>query len=226
MSALRPIRRWSCVVVLIAAMGWSVGDRPASAKTTNPCVSVRDIELPSDEFSLNLTQIEILECVRHLQLVTFGKDNKQQCVPFANALMNVLRPAMRERVVGQSAPHTAGRFTEALRQRKLLFARDEVTGLPVRPSQTRSRPVFIWWDTSQKVDGHVGVYIGGGLFVDAYVGYELAKLSAKEMRAITDASRWSWSATPKPQTRVPWPEGHWPRQRVNDGYSVVRVRGG
>jgi len=210
---------------IAVASGLSTHTLPAAAVAPNPCLAVRNVELPSDDFGLNVIQLRILECARHLQLYTFGKDDKQQCVPFANALMNVLRPAMRGRVVGQSAPHTAGRFTEALRQRKLLFARDEVTGLPLRPSETRSRPVFIWWDTSQKIDGHVGVYIGGGLFIDSYVGYELAKLSGKEMRAITDASRWAWSVAPKPQTRVPWPEGHWPRQRVNDGYSVVRVRG-
>jgi cell wall-associated NlpC family hydrolase len=89
----------------------------------------------------------------------------------------------------------------------------------------KSRPVFVWWDTSQKREGHVGVYIGGGLFVDAYVGYELAKLTAAEMNAVTDPSRWSWSVLPQPQKHVPWPEGHWPRQRVNDGFSTVRVRG-
>ena len=219
------LRRSVLAAAIAVASGLCTHTVPAAAVAPNPCAAVRDVELPSDDFGLNLIQLRILECARHLQLYTFGKDDKQQCVPFANALMNVLRPAMRGRVVGQSAPHTAGRFTEALRQRKLLFARDEVTGLPLRPSETRSRPVYIWWDTSQKIDGHVGVYIGGGLFVDAYVGYELAKLSTKEMQAITDASRWAWSVAPKPQTKVPWPEGHWPRQRVNDGYSVVRVRG-
>ena len=220
------IRRKSALAVLIAVVsGLCAHPGSVVAAPTSPCAIVRNIELPSDDFSLNLIQLRILECARHLQLYTFGKKEKQQCVPFANALMNVLRPAMRGRVVGQSAPYTAGRFAEALRQRRLLFARDEVTGLPVRQSDTKDRPVFIWWDTSQKVDGHVGVYIGGGLFIDAYVAYELAQLPAKEMQAITDASRWSWSVSPKPQTRVPWPEGHWPRQRVNDGFSVVRVRG-
>lgn len=219
-------RRGSALAVLIAVVsGLCTHTGSVVAAPTSPCAIVRNIELPSDDFSLNLIQLRILECARHLQLYTFGKKEKQQCVPFANALMNVLRPAMRGRVVGQSAPYTAGRFTEALRQRRLLFARDEETGLPVRQSDTKDRPVFIWWDASQKVDGHVGVYIGGGLFIDAYVAYELAQLSAKEMQSITDASRWSWSVVPKPQTRVPWPEGHWPRQRVNDGYSVVRVRG-
>lgn len=218
-------RRSALVAAILAASGLCIPAAPVSAVVPNPCSAIRNVELPSDDLGLNVIQLRILECVRHLQLYTFGKDNKQQCVPFANALMNVLRPAMRGRVIGQSAPHTAGHFTDALRQRKLLFARDEVTGLPLRPSETKSRPVFIWWDMSQKTDGHVGVYIGGGLFVDAYVGYELAKLSTKEMQAITDASRWAWSVAPKPQTKVPWPEGHWPRQRVNDGYSVVRVRG-
>lgn len=216
-----------CFVLVTALLVTTLCPQPSavSAAGPNPCAAVRNVELPSDDFGRNLIQIRILECARHLQLYTFGKDNKQQCVAFANALMNVLRPAMRGRVVGQTAPHTAGRFAEALRQRRLLFARDESTGLPLKPSDTKSRPVYIWWDTSQKTNGHVGVYIGGGLFIDEYVGFQLAKLSAKEMSAITDASRWSWSVAPKPQTRVPWPEGHWPRQRVNDGYSVVRVRG-
>lgn len=219
-------RRKSALAVVIATVcGLCVHPASVDAAPTSPCSIVRNIELPSDAFSLNLIQLRILECARHLQLYSFGRDEKQQCVPFANALMNVLRPALRGRVVGQSAPYTAGHFTEALRGRKLLFARDEVTGLPVRPSDIKDRPVFIWWDTSQKADGHVGVYIGGGLFVDAYVAYELAKLSSKEMQSIADASRWSWSVAPRPQTRVPWPEGHWPRQRVNDGFSVVRVRG-
>jgi hypothetical protein len=157
--------------------------------------------------------------------VHFGRENKVQCVSFANALMDILRPAMKERIVGQSRPHTAGNFTVALRARKLLFARDEASGMPRRLVDTKSRAVFVWWDTSQKTDGHVGVYIGGGLFVDSYVGYELAQLSDKEMARIADPSRWAWTVKPGPQRRVPWPEGHWPRQRVNDGYSVVRVRG-
>lgn len=218
---------WKALRFAAAAVicGVCLPARTVEGASASPCAIVRNIELPSDAFSLNLMQLRILDCARHLQLHEFGTGEKQQCVPFANALMNVLRPAMRGRVVGQSVPYTAGHFTEALRQRKLLFARNEVTGLPVRRSDIKDRPVFIWWDASQKADGHVGVYIGGGLFVDAYVAYELAKLSAKEMRAITDASRWSWSVSPKPQTRVPWPEGHWPRQRVNDGFSVVRVRG-
>lgn len=219
------LRRIVLSVALVAACGLCVLATPSSAAQTNPCAAVRNVDLPSDGLGLNLIQIRILECVRHLQVYKFGKDNKQQCVAFANELMNVLRPAMRRRVIGQSMPHTAGRFAELLRQRKLLFERDAMTGLPLRPTETGSRPVFIWWDTSQKAEGHVGVYIGGGLFVDAYVGFELAKLSAKEMQAITDASRWSWSVAPKPQMKVPWPEGHWPRQRVNDGFSVVRVRG-
>ena len=197
----------------------------ASEAAVDPCRAVRNVDLPRDELGLAIVQTRILHCVRHLQLYKFGKNDKQQCVIFANAVMDVLRPAMRSRVVGQSAPHTAGRFAEALRQRRLLFSRDEVTGLPERPAETKSRPVYIWWDTSQKSDGHVGVYIGGGLFVDAYVGFELAKLSTRQMNAISDPSRWAWSVSPAPQTKVPWPEGHWPRQRVNDGYSVVRVRG-
>ena len=190
-----------------------------------PCLSVRNVELSDDPFLLRETQLRILACARHLQRVRFGRENKQQCVAFANALMDILRPAMKERVVGQSRPHNAGNFTVALRIRKLLFARDEASGLPQRPADTGSRPVFVWWDTSQKADGHVGVYVGGGLFVDSYVGYELAQLSDDEMAKITDPSRWSWMVKPGPQRRVPWPEGHWPRQRVNDGFSVVRVRG-
>lgn len=198
---------------------------PAVEASANPCASVRNVELPSDDFGLVIIQTRILACVRHIQIHRFGKENKQQCVAFANALMDVLRPGLKNRIIGQSAPHTAGRFTEALRARRLLFARDEASGMPLHPADTKSRPVFIWWDTAQKTDGHVGVYIGGGLFVDAYVGYELAKLSDSEMNAVTDPARFSWAVKPGPQRRVPWPEGHWPRQRVNDGYSVVRVRG-
>ena len=197
----------------------------AFGRPSNPCTAVRDVILPSDDLGLAVTQLRILECARSLQLRKFGKNNKQQCVGFANALMDILRPGLKDRIIGQSAPHTAGRFAEALRVRKLLFQRDETTGMPLNPADTRSRPVFVWWDTSQKSDGHVGVYIGGGLFVDAYVGYELAKLSDREMSEITDPARFSWAVKPGPQRRVPWPEGHWPRQRVNDGYSVVRVRG-
>lgn len=200
-------------------------EAPASAKTSNPCAVVRNVVLPPDGFVLDLVQLRILECARHLQLVRFGRGEKQQCVAFANALMDMLRPATRTRIIGQSRPHSAGNFAVALKSRQLLFGRDEKTGLPVRPAELRSRPVFVWWDTNEKTDGHVGVYIGGGLFVDSYVGYELGKLSDKEMAGITDPSRWSWTVKPGPQRRVPWPEGHWPRQRVNDGYSIVRVRG-
>lgn len=196
----------------------------ASAKP-GPCASVRNVVLPGDDLGLRIVQTRILECVRDLQIHRFGRKNKQQCVGFANALMNILRPAHKERVVGQSAPHSAGHFAEALRRRRLLFARDEKTGLPTKSDDLGSRAAFIWWDTNQKADGHVGVYIGGGLFVDSYVAYELGKLTDAQMRAITDPSLWSWSVTPAPQRRVPWPEGFWPRQRVNDGYSVVRVRG-
>lgn len=213
------------LVVFAATAVVPVGGGPVFAKP-GPCPSVRNVELSDDTFVLRETQLKILACARHLQRTRFGKENKQQCVPFANALMDILRPGMKHRVVGQSRPYSAGNFTVALRRRKLLFARDETTGLPLRPADIGSRPAFIWWDTSQKTDGHVGVYIGGGLFVDSYVGYELAKLSDVEMGKITDPSRWSWAVKPGPQRRVPWPEGHWPRQRVNDGFSVVRVRGG
>ena len=212
-----------CVVAVV--MVCSTQPPMAVSAKPGPCPSVRNVELSDDAFVLRETQLKILACVRHLQRTRFGKENKQQCVPFANALMDILRPGMKERVVGQSRPHSAGNFTAALRWRKLLFARDETTGLPLRPADLGSRPAFIWWDTQQKADGHVGVYIGAGLFVDSYVAYELAKLSDAEMGEITDPSRWSWTVKPGPQRRVPWPEGHWPRQRVNDGFSVVRVRG-
>ena len=186
---------------------------------------MRDVVLPADAELRREVQLGILACARHLQITRFGRENKQECVAFANALMTILRPATADRVIGQSAPFTAGRYTEALRMRRLLFPRDEKTGRPARPRDTRSRPVFVWWDTTGKRDGHVGVYIGDDLFVDAYVAYELAKLSNQQMTAITDPSRWTWSLSPTRQTRVKWPEGHWPRQRVNDGFSVVRVRG-
>ncbi len=212
-----------CVVAATAAI--PLGNaRPGLAKSS-PCAAVRNVVLPSDELGLIIVQRQILACVRHLQRYTYGQGRKQECIPFANALMNILRPALKDRVIGQSRPHNAGNFTEALRWRKLLFARDRSTGLPERPRDLGSRPAFVWWDTNQKTEGHVGVYIGGGLFVDSYVGYELAKLSNDEMAAITDPSRWSWTVKPGPQRRVPWPEGHWPRERVNDGFSVVRVRG-
>lgn len=219
-----PVRIALVVALAVSAVILKAGE-PASSKAMNPCRAVRNIELPSDDFGLAIVQGRILACARHLQLYRFGKENRQQCVPFANALMDILRPGLKDRVVGQSRPFTAGRFTEALRSRKLLFPRDEMTGLPRNPGDTKSRPVFVWWDTTEKSDGHVGVYIGGGLFIDAYVGFELAKLSAKEVNAITDPSRWAWSVVPRPQTGVPWPEGFWPRQKVNDGFSVVRVRG-
>lgn len=212
-----------CIAFAVAAV--ALGSAEPGLAKPSPCAKVRNVELPSDELGLTIIQRQILACVRHLQVHVFGKDNKQQCVPFANALMDVLRPAQRNRVVGQSRPHTAGHFTEALRARGLLFARDDKTGLPVDPSDLRSRPAFIWWNEVGKPNGHVGVYIGGGLFVDSYVGFELGRLSAREVNAIVDPAKWSWSVTPGPQTDVPWPEGHWPRQRVNDGYSVTRVRG-
>ncbi|MEY2969463.1 MAG: hypothetical protein RIQ64_2090 [Actinomycetota bacterium] len=215
--------RLSTCVALVAVVGIPFASRVAAKP--GPCSSVRNVELPDDGFLLRETQLRILACARHVQRVRFGRENKQQCVPFANALMDILRPAMKNRVIGQSRPHSAGNFTLALRARKLLFARDEATGLPRRVSELGSRAVFVWWDTGQKNEGHVGVYIGGGLFVDSYVGYELAQLSDAEMSNITDPTRWSWTVKPGPQRRVPWPEGHWPRQRVNDGYSVVRVRG-
>ncbi|MBU3704320.1 MAG: hypothetical protein FGM42_08125 [Ilumatobacteraceae bacterium] len=197
-----------------------------SLAKAGPCPSVKNVVLPEDDDELARIQLEIFACARHLQITRFGRENKQQCVGFANALMDILRPAMKDRVVGQSRPYSAGNFTNALRLRKLLLARDESTGLPVRPRDLASRPAFVWWDTSEKTDGHVGVYIGAGLFVDSYVAYELAQLTDKEIVSISDPTRWSWTVKPGPQRRVPWPEGHWPRQRVNDGYSVVRVRGG
>ena len=215
--------RLSTCVTLLTIVGTPFASRVAAKP--GPCASVRNVELSDDGFLLRETQVRILACARHIQRVRFGRENKQQCVPFANALMDILRPGLKDRVIGQSRPHSAGNFTVALRARKLLFARDEATGLPRHASELGSRSVFVWWDTGQKTDGHVGVYIGGGLFVDSYVGYELAQLSDAEMANITDPTRWSWTVKPGPQRRVPWPEGHWPRQRVNDGYSVVRVRG-
>jgi hypothetical protein len=213
------------ITVMTTTMFGIVHARIADAKP-GPCASVRNIVLPDDPTTLAMVQVRILECVRDLQLHRYGKKNKQQCVQFANDLMNILRPAHKDKVIGQSSPYTAGHFATALRARKLMFERDEKTGLPVRPGELRSRATFIWWDARDKGSGHVGVYVGGGLFVDEYVAYELAKLSDRDMAEITDPSRWAWSVAPRKQVRVPWPEGHWPRWRVHDGFSVVRVRGG
>lgn len=193
---------------------------------SSPCAGVRNVVLPEDPTTLAFVQLRILACVRDLQLNRYGSANKQQCVRFANDLMNVLRPAHKDKVVGQSPPYSAGHFASALRARGLLFSRDEKTGMPTAPRLLGSRAAFVWWDSRDKESGHVGVYIGGGLFVDEYVAFEMAKLSNKEFAAITDPSRWAWMVAPIKQTKVPWPEGHWPRQRVHDGFSLVRVRGG
>lgn len=221
MRRSRRAAAWAFAIGVLFAL---CGSEQSLARPS-PCAAVRNVALPSDEFGLAIVQRQILSCARHLQMYSFGREDKQQCVTFANALMNILRPAWRNRVVGQARPHSAGNFVDALRVRRLLFARNPSTGLPANPSDLRSRPAFVWWDKFDKPDGHVGVYIGGGLFVDSYVAYELAQLSNDEMAEISDPSRWTWSVRPGPQRRVPWPEGHWPRERVNDGFSVVRVRG-
>ena len=218
------LRRLAGIAIVAGAIALPVGTRVEAAP--GPCAAVRNAVLPDDPTTLAMVQVRILECARDLQLHRYGKANKQQCVRFANDLMNILRPAHKDKVIGQSAPYTAGHYASALRSRKLMFDRDEQTGLPLRPDDLRSRAAFVWWDTQQKESGHVGVYIGGGLFVDEYVAYELGKLTNREMNEITDPSRWAWSVAPKKQVRVPWPEGHWPRWRVHDGFSVVRVRGG
>ena len=222
-------RRRGALPIAFAAFAATItGVLPAGVTHANPgpCASVRNVVLPDDPTTLAMVQVEILKCVRQLQVDRYGAKNKQQCVQFANDLMNILRPAHKAKVVGQSAPYNAGHYASALRSRGLLIPRDEKTGLPVSPDSLGSRATFVWWDTRDTAAGHVGVYIGGGLFVDEYVAYEIAKLTSRQMNEIVDPSRWAWSVAPKKQVRVPWPEGHWPRWRVHDGFSIVRVRGG
>ena len=185
---------------------------------SDPCRGLRGVTLPTDDAeALTRLQRRIIRCAAHVHETGFGTEDKAQCVPFAYALMDRLRPPEMRYSSGGT---TAGEY----------FLRLDSLGHASEPDGNRrpkkqKRPLFVWWKEGL-TQGHVAVYIGGDLFVDSQAAFLVAKhdLSVKKPKLV------AWNLqTPNRQVAFsryihqPWPR----RSPVGpDGYSSARVNGG
>lgn len=212
-------RGLSTVLAATVLLGVVVGGGEATARMmSDPCRGLRGVSLPvGDGEALERVQRRIVKCAAHLHETGFGLEEKAQCVPFAYALMDRLRsPEMRY----SSGGDTAGAY----------FARLESLGQTSMPARTgrpkkEKRPLFVWWQEGL-AEGHVGVYIGGDLFVDSQSAYLMAKhgLSPKDPAAVA----WNLRKPTERITLTKYVNRPWPRRSPAgpDGYSSARVNGG
>jgi len=89
----------------------------------------------------------------------------------------------------------------------------------------QSKPLYVWWNRNME-RGHLGVWIGGDLYVDS----ESALLVVTHKLPIKDPTLAAWNiSTPRSQkilgsyVRRPWPRNS---PSIPDGYSTARVNGG
>ena len=189
-----------------------------ASQVTNPCSGLRGIELPVDKpEELAVVQSRIIDCASYVQRVDYGNRGKVQCVAFAYLLMDKLREPGQRLVSGGD---TAGTY----------FARLDSSGKTTKPlangrPKDQSKPLYVWWNRNM-LRGHVGVWIGGDLYVDS----ESALLVVTHKLQIEDPTLAAWSiSTPRAQkilgsyVRRPWPRNS---PAIPDGYSTARVNGG
>ena len=206
------------LVVLSPLVPVTWGAEATARAKADPCRGLRGVSLPVDDAdALERVQRRIVKCAAHLHETGFGLEEKAQCVPFAYALMDRLRsPEMRY----SSGGDTAGAY----------FARLESLGQTSIPARTgrpkkEKRPLFVWWQDGLD-EGHVGVYIGGDLFVDSQSAFLMAKhdLSPKDPAAVA----WNLRKPTEQATLMRYVNRPWPRRSPAgpDGYSSARVNGG
>jgi len=189
-----------------------------ASQVTNPCSGLRGIELPVDKpEELAVVQSRIIDCASYVQRVDYGNRGKVQCVAFAYLLMDKLREPGQRLFSGGD---TAGTY----------FARLDSSGKTTKPlangrPKDQSKPLYVWWNRNM-LRGHVGVWIGGDLYVDS----ESALLVVTHKLQIEDPTLAAWSiSTPRAQkilgsyVRRPWPRNS---PAIPDGYSTARVNGG
>ena len=209
-------RSWLMPAVVLLAV-WPT-DQVSARGTVDPCRGLEGVTLPDDDpEALVQVQRRIIRCAAHLHETGFGLAEKAQCVPFAYALMDRLRPPQKRY---SSGGDTAGAYFGHLKSLDQT-SQPEKKGRPKK----QKRPLFVWWQ--QGLDqGHVGVYIGGDLFIDSQAAYLIAKydLSTKNPAAA------AWNVKSPNDTHVftRYIQRPWPRRSpsIPDGYSSARVNGG
>lgn len=186
--------------------------------TTDPCRGLRGVTLPADDDpELVVVQRRIIRCAAFLHETGFGLEEKAQCVLFAYALMDRLRPPQLRYSSGGT---TAGEY----------FLRLDSLGHTSEPDGNRrpkkqKRPLFVWWQEGL-TQGHVAVYIGGDLFIDSQAAFLVAKhdLSVRKPKFVA----WNLQRPNRQVAFTRYIHQPWPRRFPvgPDGYSSARVNGG
>lgn len=213
--------RWSGVLavsILVSGLGLGLGGQAQAGKNVDPCRGLVGITLPdNDPAQLMTVQRRIIRCAVYLHETGFGLEEKAQCVPFAYALMDRLRPP---HVRYSSGGDTAGVYFGRLKSLDQTSQPDK-KGRPKK----QKRPLFVWWQQGLE-QGHVGVYIGGELFIDSQAAYLIAKhdLSTRNPAAVA----WNVKSPNDTHALTPFVRRPWPRRSpsIPDGYSSARVNGG
>ncbi len=203
-----------------------------SALTATPspkeaCELVRDVKLPNDSVMLAAVQMNIVRCALHVYNQQ-GRNQGIQCVPFAFALIKILNPSIsnnRLPVKNGRNFFTADEGLGVLRKNKKLLPTQASTGMPV---SSTTRPILVWWSSEGITGGHVGVYIGNGLFLDNKAATWIAEYEGRLSTAVKPF-RFAWTTRNVKQTEALWiqegrsPASFWPRNKINDGYSLWSV---
>ena len=210
--------RKSLVVVgaVVALVGLGSGSANAAQRT--PCSGLQGIRLPVDKpVELKRVQVRIIRCAKHVQKVEFGNRDDVQCVAFAYALMEKLAPPLPK--------YSSGGDTAGLYFLRLKAAAKITKPLDGGRPKNQRKPSLIWWSQNMTL-GHVGVYIGGDLYIDS----QAAELVAKKNLPMTNPKLVAWNLG-KSRSQVafrdfirrPWPRG---TPQTPDGYSLAKVNGG
>jgi len=189
----------------------------SAAPTKNPCKGLQGVRLPdSDQNALKEVQIRILKCAARIHKEQFGLKEYAHCVPFAYALMYVLHHSHPK--VSSSGDTAAGYFQRLQALKKAIPAMENAR------SKNQTRPLFVWWKDNMEF-GHVGVYIGGDLFIDSQGAFLLATQRVR----ITQPRKSAWHIS-QPRRQIAFSQiiqRPWPRRipAKPDGYSVTQVNG-
>ena len=204
------------VGVIIGLMGLAPGVVDAAKRT--PCSGLQGVRLPVDQpAELKRVQVRIIRCAKHVQKVEFGNRADVQCVPFAYALMEKLAPPLPK--------YSSGGDTAGLYFLRLKAAAKIAKPLDGGRPKNQRKPSLIWWSENMEL-GHVGVYIGGDLYIDS----QAAELVAKKNLSTTNPKLVAWNLGKsrsqvafREYIRRPWPRG---TPQTPDGYSLAKVNGG
>lgn len=194
------------------------GGGTASAAQRTPCSGLQGIRLPVDQpAELKRIQTRIIRCAKHVQKVEFGNSDTVQCVPFAYALMEKLAPPLPK--------YFSGGDTAGVYFLRLKAAAKVVTPLENGRPKNQRKPSLVWWSKNMEL-GHVGVYIGGDLFLDSRAAHLVAKnnLPTKNPKlAAWNIAKSNKQVAFRNYIQRPWPRG---TPQTPDGYSLAKVNGG